>query len=95
MEKDRRSELEEVLIESIDKTRLQIFKRRLEQDKNSKDKKMIKKVQNLGTELQNTAGMGITAENSEGFATIEPTLYKLNEFINRKIKLSDFTPADK
>ena len=95
MEKDKRSELEEVLIEAVDKTRLQIFKRRLQQDKNSRDKKMIKKVQTLGSELQSAAGMGLTAENSEGFASIEPTLYKLNEFINRKIKLSDFTPADK
>ena len=56
---------------------------------------MIKKVQTLGAELTSIAGMGITAENSEGFATIEPTLFKLNEFINKKIKISDFTPADK
>ena len=39
--------------------------------------------------------MHITAENSEGFASIEPTLIKLNEFINSKVKLSDFSPLDK
>ena len=45
MGRDKRSELEEVLIDAIDKTRLQIFKRRLTQDRITKDKKMIKKVQ--------------------------------------------------
>ena len=35
-EKDKKTELEEVLIDAIDKTRLQIFKRRLAQDRNSK-----------------------------------------------------------
>ena len=51
MGRDKRSELEEVLIDAIDKTRLQIFKRKLAQDRGSKAKKMIKKVQELGAEL--------------------------------------------
>ena len=44
MGRDKRSELEEILIDAIDKTRLQIFKRRLAQDRGTRDKKMIKKV---------------------------------------------------
>jgi len=44
VEKDKRSELEEVLIDAIDKTRLQIFKRKLAQEKLSKQQEMIKKV---------------------------------------------------
>ena len=94
IEKDKRSELEEVLIEAIDKTRLQIFKRRLAQDKITRDKKMIKKVQLLGTELQ-SHGVQNTPQRTDGFASIEPTLVKLNDFINSKIKLQDFSPQDK
>ena len=94
MDKDKRSELEEILIEAIDKTRLSIFKRRLAQDKGSRDKKMIKKVQELGKEL-NGSGLNTSIENSDGFANIEPTLFKLNEFIQSKVKITDFTSADK
>ena len=42
IEKDKRSELEEVLIDAIDKTRLQIFKRKLANEKTLKDKNMTK-----------------------------------------------------
>ena len=44
IEKDKRSELEEVLIDAIDKTRLQIFKRKLAIEKNFKNKNMMKEV---------------------------------------------------
>ena len=48
----------------------------------------------MGAELQGH-GVQITPENSDGFASIEPTLVKLNDFINSKIKLQDFSPQDK
>ena len=32
---------------------------------------------------------------SSTYTTVEPTLLKLNEFINQRIKLSDFTVDDK
>lgn len=59
--------------------------------------KMIKKVQELGSELNNSGNVNISATDggSDNFAQIEPTLLKLNEFINSKIKLADFTTADK
>ena len=44
LEKDKRTELEEILIDAIDKTRLQIFKRKLAQEKGTKQKTMIKRV---------------------------------------------------
>lgn len=49
--KDKRSELEEILIDSIDKTRISIFKRRLEQEKGRRTKTMGTKVIELGKEL--------------------------------------------
>ena len=52
MEKDKKSELEEVLIDAIDKTRLQIFKRKLAQDKGSQKQEMIKRVKQLGNEFE-------------------------------------------
>lgn len=97
VEKDKRSELEEVLIDAIDKTRLQIFKRKLAQEKLQKQQDMIKQVKRLGSELddKNDNAREMTADDSHGFATIEPTLMKLNEFIHMRIKWSDFTTVDK
>ena len=51
LHKDKKSELEEVLIDAIDKTRLQIFKRKLAQEKGTKQKALIKRVQELSQEI--------------------------------------------
>ena len=86
IEKDKKSELEEILIDAIDRTRLQIFKRKLAQEKGLKQKSMIKRVQELGKELDVTTHNGKVSLNhsleSTGFSSVEPTLLKLNEFIN-------------
>ena len=55
MRSDQRSELETVLIDAIDKTRLQIFKRRLASEKGQKQKNMIKRVQELSQELDSVS----------------------------------------
>ena len=56
---------------------------------------MIKRVQELGKELDsNSQNLSMSLESST-YTTVEPTLLKLNEFINQRIKLSDFTVDDK
>ena len=96
MEKDKKSELEEVLIDAIDKTRLQIFKRKLAQDKGSQKQEMIKRVKQLGNEFEIPGqGNSINPDDTAAFSQIEPTLVRLNEYINSRIKISDFTVADK
>ena len=72
LEKNKRSELEEVLIDAIDKTRLQIFKRKLALERSSAgQKEMVKVVQMLGNELggQHSINSFISeASETEGFA---------------------------
>ena len=85
-ERDKRSELEEVLIDAIAQTRMQIFKRRLASERTSpRQNEMVKVIQMLGDEIgaQKSLNSFITeASETEGFAQIEPTLQKLNAYIN-------------
>ena len=49
---DKRSQLEEILMDAIDKTRLQVFKRRLAQERWHKQQEKTNRVKKLGQELQ-------------------------------------------
>ena len=50
----------------------------------------------MGQELESNADtFNAAAKESDSFALIEPTLVKLNAFINMKVKYSDFNAADK
>lgn len=60
---------------------------------------MQAKVTELGQELSNNQKNIMTSDISTispaMFSTIEPTLLRLNQFVNEKIKWSDFTSEDK
>ena len=49
---DKRTQLEEILMDAIDKTRLQVFKRRLAQERWHKQQEKTIRVKKLGQELQ-------------------------------------------
>ena len=55
---------------------------------------MIKRVQELSQELDSVSNDKHSTD-SYGFASVEPTLVKLNDFIQSKVRLADFTLVDK
>ena len=73
------SQLQEVLVDAIEKTRIKIFKRKLEAEKGQRHHELARRVQAIGDQ---GAGAG-------------EALQKLRLFINGYIKHEDFSQRDK
>ena len=84
MSADKRTELEEILGDSIEKTRIQIFRRKMRQERNSKTPFLSNKVSEMAS-----------AEPEVDEQGLENTLQLLREFVHGRIKYKQFNDSDK
>ena len=98
------------MIDALEKTKLQVFKRKLKQEKllSRKDRELSQRVNEIGNRLMGEnadskmTSPGLSSRRSSFEETHESnevavasTLQKLSLFVNNRIKHQDFTDADK